>query len=84
MLNKIIAITYAAYKFWVEKFSDFIEIIIICFESVVISIIMAKNQVEGFDSIIIYVLFVETAIFMINYLIKFSVASYCNEDTDDI
>ena len=80
----IIAISYAAYKFWVEKFSDFIEIIIICFEAIVISIIMTKNQVEDFVSTIIYVLFVETAVFMINYLIKFSVVSCCNEDTDDI
>jgi|UPI00051BB254 hypothetical protein len=75
----IIAVAYSAYKFWVEKFSDFFEIIIICIELIVISIVTTKNQVEDFVSIFLYVFFAKTAIFMINYLIKSSVASYCNE-----
>lgn len=74
----IVVISYMVYNFFEEKLSDLIEILIICFESIIISVIMTKKEVDGFVCIFTYVFFIETAIFMLNYIVKDLVASHCD------
>lgn len=78
-----IAISYAAYRFWVEKMCDLVEIIVICIEAIIISGIMKVKQANGFFDIFFYVLYVETVIFTVNWCIKIGVAYLMGEEVDD-
>lgn len=80
-----IVLALLAYKFWknFERKSDFWEIIIMCIESVIISIYVTINSIENILQVTALVVFIETALFMINCLLKYGVVFLCKEDTDE-
>lgn len=79
-----ILVAWIAYKCWFsfELLSDFIEIVIISVESIIASLIMAWCKWDGILHTIIFVIFCETFLFMINCCLKLLVKKICNEDTD--
>lgn len=74
-----------AYNFWknFEQKSDLWETIIMCIESVIISIYVTINSIENILHVIALVVFVETALFMINCFLKYCIKIFCKEDIDD-
>lgn len=79
-----ILVAWIAYKCWFsfELLSDFIEIVIISVESIIASLIMFWCKWDGILHTIIFVIFCETFLFMINCYLKLLVKNICNEDTD--
>ena len=79
-----ILVAWIAYKCWFsfELLSDFIEIVIISVESIIASLIMSWCKWDGILHTIIFVVFCETFLFMINCYLKLFVKKICNEDTD--
>lgn len=79
------ALALLAYNFWkdFEQQSDMWEIILMCIESVIISIYVTINSTENVFQVTAMVVFVETTIFMINCLLKFVIKFLCKEDLDD-
>ena len=75
-----IAMAFAAYKLEREKLSDLIEIVIICLQSTVISIMLSRSTMNVLVATVIYVYFVETALFAFNYVMKDLLASYFGEE----
>ena len=65
-----------------QPLSDFIEIVIISVESIIASLIMSWCKWDGILHTIIFVVFCETFLFMINCYLKLFVKKICNEDTD--
>lgn len=66
-----------------EQKSDLWEIIIMCIESVIISIYVTINSIDNILQVTALVIFVETVLFMINCLLKYSIKFLCKEDIDD-
>ncbi len=80
----MIGVSSLIMKFFLEeKKSDFVEIILLCGESVIISIYMYLKKVSAPIEIAMAVLFVETFVFTLNYLLMYFVVWLCGEDTDD-
>ncbi len=79
-----IVIAGLAYKFNIsfELLSDFIEIIIISFESIIASLVMNKLGWDGIIETILFVIFCETFLFMVNVGLKFLIKKICKENTD--
>lgn len=80
-----VVLAILAYNFWkdFEQKSDLWEIIIMCIESVIISIYVTINSIENILEVTAVVVFVETVIFMINCLLKYGIKFLCKEDIDD-
>ncbi len=80
-----VVLALLAYNFWksFEQKSDLWEIIIMCIESVIISIYVTINSIENILQVTALVVFVETALFMINCLLKYGIKFLCKEDTED-
>lgn len=66
-----ITLAYFAYKYWLVKESkaDFIEIIFLCMEAIILSIYDKRHDLQGI-SVGFFVFFQETALFTFNYLFK--------------
>ena len=75
-----IGIAYVFYKLLDEDRSDFIEIIMLCFEGIAISVMMEHSSMNALITVVVYVFFVETVLYSINYLIKKFLSSYFGED----
>lgn len=74
-------IYFVAYEH--EQKSDLWEIIILCIEIPIISIYTYFNDFNNIIQISALVIFVETFIFMFNYIVKFIIKIFCNEDVSD-
>lgn len=61
-----------AYKFWIckEKKTDLFEIIFLCVEAVILSIIGEVYAIQGIG-VFLFVFFVQTAIFFLNYIVRY-------------
>lgn len=72
-----------AYKFWfgVEKKTDLFEIIFLCIEAVGVSIYGEFHDIEGF-AVFLFVFYEETALFLLNYLVKEGIAMFFDESDD--
>ena len=85
IVGTIITIFFAvmAYKFWIanEKKTDLFEIIFLCIESIILSIIVSCMKIDGIG-IFLFILFEETAIYMLNYLAKYIFSCICNEQEE--
>ncbi len=75
-----IGIAYVFYRFLDEKQSDFIEIVMLCFEGIAISVMMANSSMNALITVTVYVFFVETVLYSINYLVKDFLSSYYGEN----
>lgn len=80
----MIGISFCIMKFWgEEKKSDFVEILLLCGESILISIYMYCKKISDPIEIAMVVLFVETFVFTLNCFLMLFVVWLCGEDTDD-
>lgn len=73
-------IAMLAYK-WLyksEKKTDLFEIFFLCIEAVILSIYVEVRDVEGIG-ILLFVFFVETAIFLMNYIVKDTASVFLGE-----
>lgn len=72
-----VLIAWLAYKYWLikEKRSDFIEIILLCVESLGLSLYGTIIDISGIR-IALLVIFVETAIYLINLIVLAWVSLY--------
>ena len=72
-----------AYKFWfgVEKKTDLFEIIFLCVEAVGLSIYGEFHDIQGIG-VLLFVFYEETALFLLNYLVKEGAAKYFGETED--
>ncbi len=61
-----------AYKFWIckEKKTDLFEIIFLCVEAVILSIVGELHEIQGMG-VFLFVFFEETALFLLNYIVKY-------------
>ena len=73
-----------AYKVWfgVEKKTDLFEIFFLCMEAILLSLYTEINHVEGLLFVFLFVFFEETAIFLLNYLLKYITAHILDEADD--
>lgn len=73
-----------AYKLWfgVEKKTDLFEIVFLCMEAILLSLYTEINNVEGLLFVFLFVFFEETAIFLLNYLLKYITAHILGEADD--
>lgn len=80
-----VVLALLAYNFWksFEQKSNLLEIIIMCIESVIISIYVTINSIENILQVTALVVFVETALFMFNCLLKYGIKFLCKENTED-
>lgn len=72
-----------AYKFWfdVEKKTDLFEIIFLCIEAVGLSIYGEFHDIQGV-AVFLFVFYEETALFLLNYLVKEGAAIFLGEAED--
>lgn len=68
------------YKFWIckEKKTDLFEIIFLCAEAVILSIIGEIYAIQGIG-VFLFVFFEETAIFFFNYIVKYIASVFFGE-----
>lgn len=61
-----------AYKFWIckERKTDLFEIIFLCVEAVILSIVGELHEIQGMG-VFLFVYFEETALFLLNYIVKY-------------
>lgn len=73
-----------AYKYWFckEKKTDLFEIILLCAESILLSIIEKMCDIQGIG-VFLFIFYEETAIFLLNYII-ISIASMCFGENEEI
>ena len=71
------------YNFWfgVEKKTDLFEIIFLCIEAVGLSIYGEFHDIQGIG-VLLFVFYEETALFLLNYLVKEGAAKYFGETED--
>lgn len=71
------------YNFWfvVEKKTDLFEIIFLCTEAVGLSIYGEFHDIQGIG-VLLFVFYEETAVFLLNYLVKEGAAKYFGETED--
>ena len=69
-----------SYKFWIckEKKTDLFEIIFLCAEAVILSIIGEIYAIQGIG-VFLFVFFEETAIFFFNYIVKYIASVFFGE-----
>lgn len=80
----IIVLSVIIYRKWpFEVKSDFYEIVILCCEAIIISIITAKYGSNKIIVIATVVLFVETALQFIHCLLMCIIKKLCHEDMND-
>lgn len=82
ILGAIVTIGMAvmAYKFWIckEKKTDLFEIIFLCVEAVVLSIIGEIYNIQGIG-IFLFIFFEETALFLLNYIVRYIASVFFGE-----
>ena len=71
------------YNFWfsAEKKTDLFEIIFLCIEAVGLSIYGEFHDIQGIG-VLLFVFYEETALFLLNYLVKEGAAKYFGETED--
>ena len=69
-----------AYKFYIykEKKTDLFEIIFLCVEAVVLSIIGEIYNIQGIG-IFLFIFFEETALFLLNYIVRYIASVFFGE-----
>lgn len=69
-----------AYKFWIckEKKTDLFEIIFLCAEAVILSVIGEIYAIQGIG-IFLFVFFEETALFLLNYIVRYIASVFFGE-----
>lgn len=69
-----------ANKFWIgkEKKTDLFEIIFLCIEAVVLSVIGEIYVIQGIG-IFLFVFFEETALFFLNYIVRYIASVFFGE-----
>lgn len=69
-----------AYKLWfgIEKKTDLFEIIFLCVETVILSVYGEVHNIEGIG-VLLFVFFEETAIFLLNYIVKYAASIFFGE-----
>lgn len=84
MVVSIIASAKLAYIYWPEeKKSDYLEIIMLSLESFIISLYIYFKGIDSPTEIAVLVIFIETALYMINCLLKYVIVWLCDEDLED-
>ena len=75
-----IGMAVMAYKFWIckEKKTDLFEIIFLCVEAVVLSIIGEIYNIQGIG-IFLFIFFEETALFLLNYIVRYIASVFFGE-----
>lgn len=75
-----IGMAVMAYKFWSckEKKTDLFEIIFLCVEAVVLSIIGEIYNIQGIG-IFLFIFFEETALFLLNYIVRYIASVFFGE-----
>ena len=75
-----IGMAVMAYKFWncKEKKTDLFEIIFLCVEAVVLSIIGEIYNIQGIG-IFLFIFFEETALFLLNYIVRYIASVFFGE-----
>lgn len=81
LLTCVIAVLAYKLLYKLEKKTDLVEIIFLCIEAVILSIYVEVRGVQGIG-ILLFVFFVETVVFFINYIIKDSVSIFFGEAED--
>lgn len=72
-----------AYKFWfgIEKKTDLFEIIFLCIEAIGLSSFGEFHDIKGIG-ILLFVFYEETAIFLLNYIVKYMASVFFGESED--
>ena len=72
-----------AYNFWFikEKKTDLFEIIFLCVETVILSFYGETHDLQGIG-VLLFVFFEETAIFLLNYIVKYIASVFFGEAED--
>lgn len=75
-----IGMAVMAYRFWSckEKKTDLFEIIFLCVEAVVLSIIGEIYNIQGIG-IFLFIFFEETALFLLNYIVRYIASVFFGE-----
>lgn len=75
-----IGMAVMAYKFWIckEKKTDLFEIIFLCVEAVVLSVIGEIYVIQGIG-IFLFIFFEETALFLLNYIVRYIASVFFGE-----
>jgi hypothetical protein len=75
-----IGMAVMAYKFWIckEKKTDLFELIFLCVEAVVLSIIGEIYNIQGIG-IFLFIFFEETALFLLNYIVRYIASVFFGE-----
>ena len=75
-----IGMAVMAYKFWIckEKKTDLFEIIFLCAEAVILSIIGEIYAIQGIG-IFLFIFFEETALFLLNYIVRYIASVFFGE-----
>lgn len=73
-------IAVMAYKFWIckEKKTDLFEIIFLCAEAVILSIVGEIYAIQGIG-VFLFIFFEETAVFFFNYIVKYIASVFFGE-----
>ena len=81
VLTSVVAIL--AYNFWFikEKKTDLFEIIFLCVETVILSFYGKIHDLQGIG-VLLFVFFEETAIFLLNYIVKYLASVFFGEAED--
>lgn len=75
-----IGMAVMAYKFWIckEKKTDLFEIIFLCVEAVVLSVIGEIYVIQGIG-FFLFIFFEETALFLLNYIVRYIASVFFGE-----
>lgn len=80
----IFFISFGIYKFWkAEIKSDFYEIVLLLIEAIVLSLLISYYELNGFLETAAVVLFAETALCFLNFVLMCLIKKMCHEDIDD-
>ncbi|MFR3315119.1 MAG: hypothetical protein ACLTRK_03520 [Waltera sp.] len=82
-----IALACLAYKHWlggIEKKSDLYEIFFLGVEIIVLSCLQEKLHIQQGIGVLLFVIFEETFIFMVNYLVKSGMERYLDSEADNM
>ncbi len=79
-----IGMSVMAYKFWIcnEKKTDLFEIIFLCVEAVVLSVIGEIYAIQGIG-IFLFIFFEETALFLLNYIVRYIASVFFGETEEN-